>query len=124
MRKVEGAQKTRHARGNGASSNGHGDRHAQASIGEVLEMGRGLPRKLHRNMDAHPVAILAAVGGASFLAGAVLGSRFGRALLLAAIPIALERLVASELAPRLWSYVEGLIRTVDSDPTRRDPAAA
>jgi hypothetical protein len=98
MRTVEGAQRARHVRSNGAASNGHGNRHAQASLGEVLEMVRGLPRRLHSNMDVHPVAVLAAVGGASFLAGAVLGSRFGRAVLFAAIPIALERLVASELA--------------------------
>jgi threonine/homoserine efflux transporter RhtA len=75
-------------------------------------------------MDAHPVAVLAAVSGASFLAGAVLGSRFGRAILLAAIPFALERLVASELAPRLWSYMEGLMREVDMDPVQHDPTAA
>jgi hypothetical protein len=123
MRKVEGAQQARRVRSNGARSNGHGSPHAQASIGDVLEMGRGLPRRLHRNIDAHPVAVLAAVGGASFLAGAALGSRFGRALLLAAIPIALERLVASELAPRLWRYVEALMPTVDIDSARHDPTA-
>ncbi len=77
-------------------------------------MGRGLGSRVQRDMETHPEALLVAVGGASFVAGAVLGSRLGRILLSAAIPLGLQHLVESEVGPRLRSYVRELLHDGDS----------
>jgi hypothetical protein len=105
--------RTRHAKSNGTHTNGHRTQ-AKSSLKDVVKLGRGLPRKLRRDMEAHPEALLATVGGASFLAGAILGSRIGRAILTAVIPFGLQHLVESELGPRLWIYVEGLLNRADN----------
>jgi hypothetical protein len=89
------------------ANNGHSQRRARAAspdVDRVLREGRALPRKLRRAASEQPELTLALVGGAMFLAGAVLGSRLGRALLGAAIPIGVERLITGELAPRLLAY--------------------
>jgi hypothetical protein len=59
-------------------------------------------------MTARPGAVLLAVGGASFLAGAIVGSRLGRAILHAAIPVGLQYLVETELGPRLRTVLADL----------------
>jgi hypothetical protein len=87
-------------------------------LSEVVRAGRSLPRKVKREMALRPEILLITVGGASFLAGAVLGSRLGRALLAAAIPIGLERLVSSEFAPKLVSFAKGMLEK-DAEP--REP---
>jgi hypothetical protein len=78
-------------------------------LSDVVRAGRSLPRKVKREMALRPEVLLATVGGASFLAGAVLGSRLGRALLAAAIPIGLERLISSEIAPKLVKYAKEML---------------
>jgi hypothetical protein len=78
-------------------------------LSDVVRAGRSLPRKVKREMALRPEVLLATVGGVSFLAGAVLGSRLGRALLAAAIPIGLERLVSSEIAPKLMKYAKDIL---------------
>lgn len=112
--KVEGTPRARNGKSNGASSHGHGRRHAKASIQGVMKMGRGLSHRLQHDLETHPEALLVAVGGASFLAGAILGSRLGRLILSAAIPFGVQSLVESEVAPRLRSYVQDLLRHVDA----------
>ncbi|HLK37351.1 MAG TPA: hypothetical protein VKU41_11405 [Polyangiaceae bacterium] len=42
--------------------------------------------RVTHELDEHPTAVLAAVAGVSFVAGAVLGSRLGRAILVAVVP--------------------------------------
>jgi hypothetical protein len=78
------------------------------NLDELRRLGKTLPRKVRREMAERPELVLAAVAGVSFLAGATLGSRLGRAVLGAAIPIALERLVTGQLVPRLTKYAEDL----------------
>jgi hypothetical protein len=68
-------------------------------------------------METHPEALLVAVGGASFVAGALLGSRLGRILLSAAIPLGLQHLVESEVGPRIRSYVKDLLHDTDGGAT-------
>jgi hypothetical protein len=88
--------------------------HGEASwngLSDVVRMGRSLPHRVKKEMSLRPEMLLATVGGVSFLAGAVLGSRLGRALLAAAIPIALERLVSSEVAPKLVKYAKEMLET-------------
>jgi hypothetical protein len=90
------------------STRQHGEG-AWNGLGDVVRMGRSLPRKVKREMTLRPEILLVTVGGVSFLAGAVLGSRLGRALLAAAIPIGLERLVSSEVAPKLVKYAKDML---------------
>jgi hypothetical protein len=92
-----------------AARNGH----AKGSIEELIRMGRRLPDKLQRAMKTSPGTVLIAESSASFLAGVVLQSRLGRAALGLAIPFGLERLIESDLAPRLWRSVEDLLRETD-----------
>jgi hypothetical protein len=116
--KAERAPRTRHAKSNGAPI--HGSRKgsgAKSSIQEIVKMGRGFSSRVQRDMDTHPEALLLAVGGASFVAGAVLGSRLGRILLSAAIPLGLQHLVESEVGPRLRSYVKELLQDPTDDAT-------
>jgi hypothetical protein len=82
---------------------------ARGSMRELIQIGRTLPGKLQRAMKTHPGTVLTALGGASFLAGVVLGSRLGRAALALSIPFALEQLIESDLGPRLWRSVEELM---------------
>src|ERR1700728_172859 len=111
---VDGARRARRVRSNGAA-------HAHApvthgSFRELVESARLLPKKIQREMSTRPAVVLATVGGAAFLAGAVLGSRLGRAVLSAAIPVGLQHLVETELGPRLWSYMADLTRKADTAP--------
>jgi hypothetical protein len=99
MRTSEG-KTSHHSRTNGHST--------AKNLDELRRLGRTLPRKVRHEMAERPQLVLAAVAGVSFLAGATLGSRLGRLVLSAAIPIALERLVAGQLGPRLTKYAEDL----------------
>jgi hypothetical protein len=65
-------------------------------------------------MRERPELVLATVSGASFLAGALLGSRLGRAVLAALVPIAIQHAVEAELGPRLRAYMSGLFE--DANP--------
>jgi hypothetical protein len=114
----DGPRRGRVSKSDAASSHrqksSHESSHEKSSILEIAKMGGRLPRTLKRNMETHPEAVLATVGGASFLAGVIFGSRVCRAVLSAAIPFGLQYLVESEFGPRLLSYVEGLVQ--DADP--------
>jgi hypothetical protein len=87
----------------------HHDDGAWNGFSDVVRMGRSLPRKVRKEMAIRPEILLVTVGGVSFVAGAVLGSRLGRALLAAAIPIGLERLVSSEVLPKLLKYAKEML---------------
>ena len=78
------------------------------NLDELRRVARKVPSKLRRRLAEKPEATLAAVAGLSFLAGVTLGSRLARAVVSAAIPIALERLIAGELGPRLMRYATEL----------------
>jgi hypothetical protein len=108
--KRDGSAKPRRAKSNGAKSNGHDLGKSNASIQEIVKLGRDLSERVQRDMETHPEALLVAVGSASFVAGAVLGSRLGRFVLSVAIPLGIQHLVASEVSPRIRTYVEELLR--------------
>jgi hypothetical protein len=101
--------RARHAKSNGSASHGPKGTHGKSSIQEIVKMGRGFGSRVQRDMETHPEVLLVAVGGASFLAGAVLGSKIGRIILSAAIPLGIQHLVESELGPRLRTYVQELM---------------
>jgi hypothetical protein len=98
-----------HVSANGAPKR-HGGGSKKPSIQEVLALFSDLPSRLHRAVETDPAAVLAVVGGASFLAGMVLGTRVGRAVLAAAIPIGLQQLVATKIAPWIRTYVDDRTR--------------
>jgi hypothetical protein len=117
--KADGSPRERHPKNHGSRSNGRANGSGKSPIKDFVTMGRGLPRRLHRDFEKHPEASLAVVGGASFLAGVILGSRLGRAVLSAAIPFGLQYLLESEHGPRLRAYAEDLLGKVSD---ARDPS--
>jgi hypothetical protein len=75
------------------------------SLEDVKRMARSAQRKLRREMQERPEVVLAAVAGASFVAGAAVGSRVGRIVLSALIPFGLQHLLTTRVAPRLAGYL-------------------
>jgi hypothetical protein len=75
------------------------------SLEDVKRMARSAQRRLRREMQERPEVVLAAVAGASFVAGAAVGSRVGRIVLSALIPFGLQHLLTTRVAPRLASYL-------------------
>jgi hypothetical protein len=108
--RVQGASTRRRAKRNGTRRARPAKTSARFSLREVIRRGRGLPQKLRLAVETHPEVALIAVGGVSFLAGVLLDSRLGRAVLSVTIPFGLQRLVESEIAPRIWSSALDAIR--------------
>ena len=79
--------------------------HAPRSVEDVVRIARTTRRRLERELNERPAVVLAAVAGASFVAGAAVGSRLGRILLSALIPLGLQQLLVSGIAPRIAAYV-------------------
>lgn len=74
----------------------------------VIRFGRDLPGRMNAQMKSHPTAALATVGGVSFAFGALVGSRFGRLALAAAIPFLVKRLFEGDLGREIGDYARGL----------------
>ena len=108
--RVTGAPSRRTARRNGARGARPTKTFARLSLGEVVQRGRELPGRLRRAVETNPEVALIVVGGVSFVAGVLLDSRLGRAVLTVAVPFGLQRLVETELAPRLWRSALAFIR--------------
>lgn len=97
------------------------------SLDDVVRVVRGLRRKLHRELDERPEAVLAAVAATSFVAGAALGSRLGRIVLSALTPLALQHVVTTRIAPRIAAYVAELVdgeENEDNDGSASKPQAS
>ena len=71
----------------------------------VARVARQMPRNVMHELNEHPAAVLATVAGASFAAGAVLGSRLGRALLVALMPAGLSYAVTSGVGEDLREWL-------------------
>jgi hypothetical protein len=78
---------------------------APKSVEDVTRMARTVQRKVRREFQERPQVVIAAVAGASFLAGAALGSKMGRILLSTLLPFALQQLVTEKVGSRVASYV-------------------
>jgi hypothetical protein len=112
--RVHGAPTRRRAKRNGTRHTKPTKTSARFSLREVVRRGRGLPQRLRLAVETHPEVALIAVGGVSFLAGVLLDSRLGRAVLSVAVPFGLQRLVESEIAPRIWrSALDAIRRATD-----------
>jgi hypothetical protein len=77
----------------------------RTSVRRFLESTADLPRKLEASLHARPLVTTAAVAGVAFLVGAVTGSRLGRALLLAAAPAIVRRVVDGPVGDDVEAYV-------------------
>jgi hypothetical protein len=66
-----------------------------------------LPRQLESDLRAHPFATAVTVAGVSFAVGTLLGSRVARAVLVAAIPALVQRLLNGPLGDDLLRYIRG-----------------
>jgi hypothetical protein len=91
------------------------------SVRRFLESTAGLPKKLEASLHEHPLTTTAAVAGVAFLVGAVTGSRLGRALLLAATPAIVRRLVDGPMGDDLEAYVR---KALGKSPTPGPTSAA
>jgi hypothetical protein len=83
------------------------EREVPRTLEDAKRMARSAQRKLRREMQERPEVILAAVAGASFIAGAAVGSKVGRIMLSALIPFGLQHLLTTRVAPRIAAYVAG-----------------
>lgn len=67
-------------------------------------------REIPQALQSHPSAALATVGVLSFALGAVVGSRIGRLVMMAAIPALVGRILQGEVGDRIGRYAESLFR--------------
>jgi hypothetical protein len=79
------------------------------SARRIFESTAELPKKLEARLHEHPLATTAAVAGVAFIVGAVTGSRLGRALLLAAAPAIVRRLVDGPMGDDIEAYVRKVL---------------
>jgi hypothetical protein len=78
------------------------------SVEDILHTARGVQRRVQRELRDRPEAVLAAVAAAAFVAGAAVGSRFGRIVLSALVPFGVQHFLATSVGPRVAAYVTSL----------------
>jgi hypothetical protein len=76
------------------------------SFAKISRLSRELPRRIERELKTNPTALVGAVAGASFLLGALVGSKIGRLAIAAAIPYAVKHLFEGDVG----NYVRGLLK--------------
>ena len=81
-----------------------------ASVRRLFEKTSELPRKLEASLHERPFATTAAVAGVAFVVGTIAGSRLARALLVAATPAIVRRLIDGPLGDDLDAYVRRAFR--------------
>ncbi len=76
----------------------------------ALHRAGELPAQLENGIKAHPLTTAAIVAGVSFAGGAIFGSRVGRAIVIAATPAIVKRLLDGPLGDDITRYIRGAIR--------------
>ena len=117
--------------GSFSSSNGHANGHAngrvhvahgksdksargrrndtpQARLERLLHLGSKLPRTIEAQLKDNPMRVLASVGAAAFVLGALAGSKIGRIAIAAALPLALQRILEGAVGDKLSAYTQEL----------------
>ncbi len=106
-----------------AKRNGHEKKTALRGNGQhmkdVLRLARELPRRAQEGMRDRPQTTLAAVAGASFVLGTLLGTRVIRAALYAAVPYAAVQVMKGELGEKVLSYASNLMRDLGAKDISR-----
>jgi hypothetical protein len=70
-----------------------------------------LPGRLEESIRSRPFATTTAIAGVAFVAGTIAGSRLARAVVVAAVPILVQRLLEGPLGDDLVGYVKKVVRT-------------
>jgi hypothetical protein len=83
-----------------------------ASLGRV----RDLPARLESGLKTYPFVTAAVIAGVSFVGGMVLGSRFARAILVAASPAIVHRLLDGPVGDDLVRSIRGALRSRPVEP--------
>lgn len=71
----------------------------------LARAARQLPQRLVREVDEHPVGVLTGVAGGAFVAGAVVGSRLGRAVLVGLTPAFVSYAVRGPIGQRARGWL-------------------
>jgi hypothetical protein len=105
-----------HPHHNGARSNGTRNSRPAGSKQPQLQRLRSivvsasqLPEGVQAKLKAHPAATVATIAGASFVFGALAGSRLGRIAIAAAIPLVLKRIIEGDVGQEIAQYAKGLV---------------
>ena len=120
-RNEEGHSGTEEQRG---KRNGHEKKAALRSerrhLGDVVRLlARELPRRAEEGMRERPQTTLAAVAGASFVLGTLLGTRVIRAALYAAVPYVAVQVMKGELGERVLGYASELMGNLGAQDRSR-----
>jgi hypothetical protein len=79
-------------------------------ITSITRYGKQLPQKLREQMKARPNAVLAAVGGVSFILGAFFGSKLGRVAMIAALGYGAKRVIEGDLGTEFGKFLETAVK--------------
>jgi hypothetical protein len=110
---MAGADQVEHAATRRARTNKRRVHGAPVSLEGVVRSARKLPQRLQHELDDRPAVVVAAVAGAAFVAGGIFGSRLGRAVLVALLPVGLEYLLrAAATGEGLTARVTGLLENL------------
>jgi hypothetical protein len=83
-------------------------------LDRLREVGRNLGGQLDEQVRKRPYAVLGAAAGFGFVAGSILGSRFGQVLLAAGVGYAAKRVLGDEFGvDRIQAGLERLTREVE-----------
>jgi hypothetical protein len=96
----------------------HGDG-GGPDLDAIMRTARDLPRRLRQGLDERPGVILIAVAGTSFVAGTVFGSRLGRSVVLALLPVGLQYLLGSKLGSALYTRIAGAVQEAEGGERTR-----
>jgi hypothetical protein len=82
----------------------------RSSVFAALHSLQDLPAQLESGLKTHPFATAAAIAGVSFVGGTFLGSRLGRALLVAVAPAIVYHLLNSKFGDNLVGSMRDAFR--------------
>lgn len=85
---------------------------------QLVGLAKSLQRQVEKGMETHPVATVAAVGGASFALGAIFGSRVGRTVMMAAAPFIVRRVLESTIGQDIEDYVRPIFEQMKPDASK------
>jgi hypothetical protein len=90
------------------------------SFSAAWQRVRDLPEQVESGFKTHPLTTAAAIAAASFAGGILFGSRVARAVLVAATPVIVQRVLAGplgdDLARAARRVLDSPIRSASSSP--------
>jgi hypothetical protein len=83
---------------------------SESSVFAALHRASEIPEQIENGIKAHPMRTAAIVAGVAFAGGAIFGSRVARAVVIAATPTIVRRLLDGPLGDDITRYLRGAIR--------------